>query len=138
MQASEIIAISSIVIAVAAVVVSVYQSVLIREHNRQSVRPALQLRSVFRPRGMAGLRLTNAGLGPAVITRSSVVVDGRVLGEYDERTSNLLRGSAKPRPSATTFIPGAILAADYDEYLLSSRPSTRPSTGMRRSRCWFA
>ena len=119
MQASDIVAVSSVAIAVIALAVSVYQSALIRRHNRQSVRPALQLRARFRPGERAGLRLVNAGLGPAVVTGSAVAVDGRHLGEYDLPSLDLLRGDDRPRPSATTFSRGAILATDYDEYLLS-------------------
>jgi hypothetical protein len=119
MQASDIVAASSIVIAVLALAVSVYQSALVRQHNRQSVRPVLQLHTRLRPGGKAGLRLVNVGLGPAVITSSVVSVDGRELGEYNEEASNLIRGNVRPRPSAVTFESGAILATDYDEFLLS-------------------
>jgi hypothetical protein len=119
MQASDVVAASSIMIAVLALAVSVYQSVLARQHNRQSVRPVLQLQTRFRPGGKAGLRLVNVGLGPAVITSSVVSVDGQELGDYNEEASNLIRGSVRPRPSAVTFESGAILATDYDEFLLS-------------------
>ena len=119
MRASDVVALSSIVIAVLALAVSVYQSMLTRQHNRRSVRPALQLRMRFRAGETAGLLLINAGIGPAVITGSTVSFGKQVLGPWDEPTSNVLRGDAKPRPSATTFTPGTILATDYAEFLLS-------------------
>jgi len=119
MQASDVVAASSVVIAVLALAVSVYQSVLVRRHQRQSVRPALQLHTRLRAGEKAGLRLVNVGLGPAVITSSVVSVDGQELGEYNEEASNLIRGDVRPRASAATFDSGAILATDYDEFLLS-------------------
>jgi len=119
MPASDVIATSSIVIAVLALVVSVYQLMLTRQHNRRSVRPALQLDTRFRPGEQSGLLLTNVGLGPAVITGSTVYLDEQELGPWDQRTSDVLRGEARDRPSATTFIPGMMLTTDYQEFLLS-------------------
>jgi len=119
MQASDVVAVSSIVIAVLALTASVYQSVLVRQHNRQSVRPVLQLHTRWRRGEKAGLRLVNVGLGPAVIIRSVVSLDSKELGEYNEEASNLIRDDVRPRPSAVTFDSGAILATGFDEFLLS-------------------
>ena len=74
-------AISSIFIAGLALAVSVYQSALTRQHNRQTVRPVLQLRSSFRLGEIAGLHLANVGLGPAVIRSSKVSYRTRFLGD---------------------------------------------------------
>lgn len=64
MQTSDVVAVSSIVIAVLALAASVYQSVLVRQHNRQSVRPVLQLSSYCQPMSMTqpstGMRLLPA------------------------------------------------------------------------------
>jgi hypothetical protein len=111
-------AISSVVIAVLALVVTVYQSVLTRKHNRQTVRPVLQLRCGFRLGEIAGLHLANVGLGPAVIRSSAVSVDGRHLGSFDKKTVDVLRGDQRPRPSASTLNEVAVLPAGYTEHLL--------------------
>lgn len=82
MQASDVVAASSVVIAVLALAVSVYQSMLTRRHHRQSVQPALQLHIRLRTGEKAGLRLVNVDLGPALITRwSCSSVPMSVMGE---------------------------------------------------------
>jgi hypothetical protein len=111
-------AISSVVIAVLALVVTVYQSALTRKHNRQTVRPVLQLRSGLRRGRTAGLHLANVGLGPAVIRSSAVSVDGRHLGPLDKKAVDVLRGDGRPRPSASTFNKVEVLPAGYTGLLL--------------------
>lgn len=119
MDSSDVVAVSGVVIAVAALAVSTYQSWLSRDHNRRSVRPVLELRTHFRPGSTAGLRLTNSGLGPAVLTETAVWLDGARVGPFDQETSNLIRGEARPRPSAHTLSGRNVLATDYDGDLLS-------------------
>jgi pimeloyl-ACP methyl ester carboxylesterase len=65
-----------------------------------------------------GLQLINVGLGPAVITRAVLTLDGEPLGEFGEESVNLLRGKLSVRPAAVTF-RRTILATDYDQFLLS-------------------
>ena len=72
----------------------------------------------------AGLRLSNSGLGPAAITRTILTLDGESLGEYSEDSVNVLRGKLSIRPAAVTFRK-TILAADYDQFLLSVGPFGR-------------
>jgi hypothetical protein len=119
MDSSDVVAASGVVIAVAALGVSVYQSWLSRDHNRRSVRPVLELRTHFRHGATAGLRLTNSGLGPAVVTRTAVWLDGEHVGPFNQETSNRLRGEARPRPSAHTFSGRTVLATGHDGDLLS-------------------
>jgi hypothetical protein len=119
MASSDVVAVSGVVIAVTALAVSTYQSWLSRDHNRRSVRPVLELRVRFRPGGTAGLRLTNSGLGPAVLTATTVWLDGAPVGPFDQENSNRIRGDARPRPSAHTFSGRNVLATDYNDYLLS-------------------
>ena len=112
-------AISSVVIAVLALAVSVFQSALTRRHNRQRVRPVLQFGSTFRKGETVGLELHNVGLGPAIIDKSSVWVDGHYVGPWNKKTINRIRGSERPRPSASTaFDKEDVIAADFDDFLL--------------------
>jgi hypothetical protein len=109
---------------VAALGVSVYEARAARRHNRISVRPLLELRTSFHPGRTAGLQLVNAGLGPAVITGSTLRLKGAQLGPFDEATVNQVRERLETVwPSAVTFGPGSILATDYDRYLLAPTAS---------------
>ena len=124
MDASVVVAICATVIAVVSLAVSVYEARATRRHNRISVRPFLELRVGLSQGRMAGLQLINAGLGPAAITRTVLTLDGEPLGEFSEASVNVLRGKLSVRPAAVTF-RRTILAADYDQFLLSVDPFDR-------------
>jgi hypothetical protein len=118
MNASIVVAICAVVIAVLSLAVSVYEARATRRHNRISVRPSLELRVGLSQGRLAGLQLINAGLGPAVVTRAILTLDGEPLGEFSEDSVNVLRGRLSVRPAAVTFRK-AILATDYNQFLLS-------------------
>jgi hypothetical protein len=124
MNASIVVAICATVIAVLSLAVSVGEARATRRHNRITVRPFLELRVDLRQDGKAGLQLINAGLGPAAITRTVLSLDGQSLGEYGEESVNVLRSKLSVRPSAVTFRK-TLLAADYDQFLLSIGPFDR-------------
>jgi hypothetical protein len=119
MNANTVTAICAVVIAVASLSVSIFQARAVRQHNRHSVRPILQLDRGWRVGGRAGLRLVNVGLGPALIVDSTLTVDGNVIGTWQEPSVNRIRESLPVRPSAVTFNDGEVIATDYDQYLLS-------------------
>ena len=124
MNASIVVAICATVIAVLSLAVSVDEARATRRHNRITVRPFLDLRVSLPQGGKAGLQLINVGLGPAVITRTVLSLDGQSLGEYGEESVNVLRSKLSVRPSAVTFRK-TLLAADYDQFLLSIEPFDR-------------
>jgi hypothetical protein len=124
MDASVVVAICATVIAVLSLAVSISEARATRRHNRISVRPSLALGVSLPQGGTAGLQLTNAGLGPAAITRTILTLDGESLGEYSEESVNVLRSKLSVRPAAVTFRK-TILASDYDQFLLSVRPFDR-------------
>ena len=124
MDASVVVAICATVIAVLSLAVSVSEARATRRHDRISVRPFLELQVTLPQGGTAGLRLINAGLGPAAITRTVLTLDGEPLGEYGEDSVKVLRGKLSVRPAAVTFRK-PILAADYDQFLLSVEPFDR-------------
>jgi hypothetical protein len=121
MDASTVIAVAATVIALASLAVAGYEARATRRHNRQSVRPVLQLRPTFHPGDTAGLRLRNVGLGPAVITGSHVTVDGEPMGGIDQTGINRVREGLETRPRAVTFTVGSVLETDLDVYVLSVR-----------------
>ncbi|MEV5147567.1 hypothetical protein AB0L14_25005 [Streptomyces sp. NPDC052727] len=90
-----------------------------RQHNRHSVRPMLQLHRGWPPGGRAGIRLINSGLGPAVIVGSTLTVDDEVLGAWNAPSVDHVRDRLSVRPSAVTFNQGEVIATDYEQYLLS-------------------
>lgn len=91
MSAETVIAVAATVIALGSLWVSWAQTRAARLHNRQSVRPLLRIRRI-RQDDMVGLKLVNAGLGPAVVTRSVVRLDGAAAGSGTGRS----RGRSSP------------------------------------------
>ncbi|MEU1481266.1 hypothetical protein [Streptomyces sp. NPDC005760] len=119
MNAETVTAICAVVIAVASLVVSVYQTHAMRQHSRHSVRPILQLHRGRPVGGRAGIRLINSGLGPAVIVDSTLTVDDEVIGAWNAPGVDYVRDRPSIRPSAVTFKEGEVIATDYEQYLLS-------------------
>ncbi|MEO3788052.1 hypothetical protein ABGB12_32400 [Actinocorallia sp. B10E7] len=118
MSAESITAVCATVIAVLSLMISLQESHAVRQHNRQSIRPALQLSHIRRRGGITGIGLTNCGIGPAVITQTILKLDGVLLGAWDESTVNTFRERLRPVPGARTFLPGHTLAVGYNELLL--------------------
>ncbi|MEU7147832.1 hypothetical protein AB0B15_07315 [Streptomyces sp. NPDC045456] len=119
MSADSITAVCAVVIAVASLIVTVYQTHAMRRHNRHSVRPVLQLRHSWYEGRTAGIRLVNSGLGPAVVVDSTLTVDGTVIGAWDKPNADRVREHLSVRPHAVTFDHGQVIATDFDQYLLS-------------------
>jgi hypothetical protein len=125
MDASIVVAICATVIAVLSLAVSVYEARAARLHDRVSVRPVLELRVGLRQGHTAGLQLINAGLGPAAIIKTVLTLDGKSFGQFNEASVNRVRDTLSIRPAAVTFGNKTILAADYDQWLLSVGPFDR-------------
>jgi hypothetical protein len=124
-NANTIVAVCAVVIAAAALVVSVSEARATRKHNRYSVVPKLKLTTAFPVGKKAGLILSNSGLGPADVTASSLALDGEELGAFDERTVNKVRDRLSVRPSAFTLGGQNFLKTDFDRFLLSVEPYDR-------------
>ncbi|WP_066950930.1 hypothetical protein [Streptomyces lushanensis] len=118
MDSETVVAASAVAIAVASLVVSVRQGRAARRHNRNSVRPLLVLQRVLVPGPVAGLRLTNSGLGPAVVTSTVVTVDGEKVGPWNKATADRIRTTLGLWPTVVTFREPQYLAPGYDEYLV--------------------
>lgn len=122
MDANTVIAICATFIAVASLVVSVYEARATRAHNRHSVQPLLVLTTRFPVGGTAGLRLANSGLGPAKIIGTKLMLDGVRFGDFNRSSvdefRDKLRDELSVRPHATTLGGQPFLDTDYEEFLL--------------------
>jgi hypothetical protein len=137
-DANTVIAICSVVIAVASLAVSAYVARATRKHNRLSVQPLLGFTTKFSAGDIAGLRLTNSGLGPARITKSMLTYDKEQLGEFNKTNVDRFRSRLKKhdhltvRPHATTLGRQPFLDTDYQEFLLSIDPCDPSELGKFR------
>jgi hypothetical protein len=123
-DASTVIAICSVVIAVASLGVSAYVAWATRKHNQLSVQPVLGFGTMFRAGGTAGLRLANSGLGPAHIISSQLRFGDEQFGELNQPNVDafrdcLMREGLPVRPHAATLGGQPFLPTDYREFLLS-------------------
>ena len=122
MNANTVIAACAVVIAVASLVVSVYEARATRAHNRHSVRPLLVFRTGFPVGGTAGLLLANSGLGPAKIIKTKLMLDGAEFGDFSKESIDELRAEhLRVKPHATTLGGQPVLDTDYEAFLLSVR-----------------
>ncbi|MGK5522634.1 hypothetical protein ACSNN9_25200 [Micromonospora sp. URMC 107] len=118
MDANTITAICATGIAVASLAVSVTETTASRRHNRQSVRPLLQFEYRRLDGGETGVRLSNHGLGPAIVTGTTLTLDGAVLGPWEEPELSLLRRPLPIRPRVRALSEGKILPAGFSDFLL--------------------
>lgn len=86
-------AISSVVIALCALSLSIWQGMATRKHNRLSFRPHLTTwANSNAEKGFYSVELINNGIGPAVIEDFSIKVDGKqVSGEGAELVEKALK-----------------------------------------------
>ena len=118
MNANTVIAISATVIAIASLGVSSYEAWATRKHNRLSVQPLLGLTTRFLVGATVGLRLSNFGLGPAKITNTKLMLDGKQIGDFSRSNVDQLRSSLSVRPHASTLGGHPFLNTDYEQFLL--------------------
>lgn len=74
---SDVIAISAIVIALASLLVAVWQAALTRKHNKLSVKPHLTLESVMSTGHDIEVLLCNNGIGTACLKSFNIVIEGK-------------------------------------------------------------
>jgi hypothetical protein len=119
MDASTVTAVAATAIASASFAVSISEARASRRHNRHSVAPVLELWTQRRHGGTTGLRLCNYGLGPAVITGTSVSVDGVHLGRWTRPVVDSLRAGLTEWPRALALNgPRPTLPAGAERLLL--------------------
>ncbi|MBO3700667.1 hypothetical protein [Roseivirga sp. E12] len=72
-----------VVIAVCAVVVSVWQVRISQQHNRVSVMPYLNVFSSWQTDSTWRLNLMNEGIGPAIIKSTELTYNGKTYSHWD-------------------------------------------------------
>jgi len=127
-----IISVSAIFIALLALSVTIWQGILIRKHNRLSVKPILNIDYNFSAHiGDIGIYLINKGIGPAVIIDYKVFVDDILLEcDYTEiwhKAAPLLRIN-EPWVTSHFLEPGeGINAGDKLGILIIKKESMDPA-----------
>ena len=122
MNASTVIAVCAVVIAVASLGVSVYEARATRMHNRRSVQPILSLWGMISTGATSGVGLSNSGLGPAKITGSKLILDDVELGDLSRSTVDKLRGSLSFPVATATLGSQSFLETGFEKFLLSVEP----------------
>ncbi|EKF9135559.1 hypothetical protein ACPF4N_002999 [Vibrio cholerae] len=74
---SDIIAISSVLVALIALVVAILQGHITRKHNQLTLRPVLTIESESSLKHGVSIKFCNHGQGPAFIKKVEYVVDGK-------------------------------------------------------------
>ncbi|MFD4527153.1 hypothetical protein ACFWP7_25095 [Streptomyces sp. NPDC058470] len=112
-------AISATAIALGSLWVSFSQTRATRLHNRQSVRPLLEMRRIggYEDHN-AGLQVINAGLGPAVVTDTVVRLDGEDIGPWNRSTQHRIKAALPAWPLTYSLRPGAALLAGQSVFLI--------------------
>ena len=84
MTSEFIIATASIAIALSALAVAIWQGILMRRHNRLSLRPHLMFRQMMSEANpQFSLELLNNGIGPAIIKGFQVLLDGEREDQFE-------------------------------------------------------
>lgn len=123
MSAEIVMAGCATVIATGSLWVSVVQSRSTIRHNRESVRPLLQLSQVrLTGARRAGIKVANAGFGPALVTRTEVYFDGVHLGQWNLTTFRQVFASAPQEPVISAFFTGTVIPSGHKTYLLLLDP----------------
>ncbi|MGI5521452.1 hypothetical protein ACQEUX_10885 [Micromonospora sp. CA-259024] len=119
MDANSITAISATVIAVASLVVSITEARANRRHNFQSVRPLLSLDCLRSDGGLTGIRIRNAGLGPAVIRAATLYLDDEEVGLWEKAVVDPLRGTFAVWPNFTSLRRGRPIPVGQELMILA-------------------
>jgi len=113
-SAETFVSFSAIIIALASIVVTIWQGIEIRKHNRLSVRPKLEITFKL-DKNSFGYFLTNNGLGPAILTYKKLFVDDKEVqytgfSGYDDFINKL--GLNDHKVSHSGIYPGKTIKAD--------------------------
>lgn len=116
-------AIVSLFIAVLALVISIWEGMMSRQHNRLSVMPNLAFELNYDEKGTSGLYLYNRGLGPARIKSINTLLNGEPLPENQSihyiasalKTEELGLVASETVTSAHYLYPDSIV--DVDEVI---------------------
>ena len=122
MSSDKIVSFCAIVISVIALFVSIWQGVLTREHNKLSVKPNFLIAPVLEGKGgKNGIYLSNAGLGPGIISDAKLIINDE---EFDFKKNPWLdvfkKINVKPICFSTSWFPaGSALKSSEEVPLIS-------------------
>jgi hypothetical protein len=120
---NSITAVCAVVIALASLVATLIGAKTAREHDRQSVRPVLQIiRTKTHGDKRTGLKIVNVGLGPAVIVNTATELDGKPIGSWNRKAFDLLVGPNKPLPGFSALYDGTVIPAGGERFLIYIDP----------------
>ncbi len=113
----------AVFIAIAAVAVAIWQMWEMRKHNRLSVKPHLYFSTHSVLGEPAGLRVTNGGLGPAIIKSFSLGVDNKWIDDTEKGgwiEAGKLLGAEKIAPilDVCLYTPDQIVKSGEGDYIL--------------------
>ncbi|WP_369482952.1 hypothetical protein [Streptomyces sp. BF23-18] len=126
MSAESVTAAAATLIALGSLYVSIVQSRLNVIHNKHSVRPLLQQRQI--KDGVArqsGIELINAGLGPAIVTRTQVYLDGEHIGTWTRSVFDRVLGQTRDGVQKYGLPGGTVILAGQSVFLLRLAPFDR-------------
>ena len=117
-------------IAFVALAVAIWQGIETRKHNRLSIKPHLYFSTYSVLGEAAGLRVTNGGLGPAIIKSFSLGVNNKWIDDTEKgggvEASKLL-GAEKFGPvlDLGLYSPDQILDSGESQYILETSKDKR-------------
>jgi hypothetical protein len=117
-------AIAATVVALLALSVSLWQGIISREHNRLSVKPHLDIAWIGDTTGNGGIRIDNAGIGPAEILKFEIIIDGKHNIDWDKESWETIihelwpQQHGKRKPYYVLLRPGDVLKEGRVLYLL--------------------
>lgn len=138
MTSEFIIAVASAAIALTALAVAIWQGILMRRHNRLSLRPHLTFRQMMSEANpQFSLELLNNGLGPAIIRRFQVLIDGKREEHFEAQGWMALLDliGLKGRAIGTSCEPDEFLASGQSLQLIKyeSQPTPIETRELRKA-----
>ncbi|MET9694353.1 hypothetical protein ABZY81_39055 [Streptomyces sp. NPDC006514] len=119
MDANTIITTCATAVAVGSLWASTVQARAVKVHNRTSVMPHLQIRQVKNyENGRTGLQVLNVGLGPALVTRSTVKLDGVPVGQWNWPTFQTMAADWPQMPNMYALFAGVSFPMGDCQYLI--------------------
>lgn len=133
-----VIALGSLIVAICAIAISICEGRQTRHHHRLSLKPSLVLHT---NKGnnptIIEAKLVNAGLGPAVIKHTTILISGRVLEGSIEQMIELVvntctEGLKVKQQVCGSMTPGFILRAAEEHLVLRVQLNDQETCGPKK------
>lgn len=113
-----LVGISAILLSVCGLVVSIYETSLIREDQYASVWPYMEVGPSFRGEGLR-IMIQNTGVGPAKIRSAAVIDDGEVKKNWGELIQDVV-GEGKDVPFSQSLINRRVIPKASEQEVVFS------------------